>query len=84
MSGGIKIKMSNEEYVRSAAQKYKWKRYYLTQRPVSIGTQPRDLQDFINYDDRKEVNGHMVWAECYYEIELSAEELQRYDMIKGD
>lgn len=76
--------MSNEEYVRSAARKYDWKKYYMLERPVSIGTQPRDMQDFINYDDKTEVNGYMIWAEVYYERELSDRELKIYEMVKGE
>lgn len=57
--------MSNTEYVRHSADKYGWKKYYSTLRPVSMGTQPKDgFMDFINYDDRTEVDGKMVWLSC--------------------
>lgn len=76
--------MSTNEYIRMAAQKNHWKKYYLTLRPVSIGTQPTNgMMDFINYDKRTEANGHMVWAEIYYNRELTVKELQEYDMIRG-
>lgn len=39
--------------------------------------------DFVNYDNRTEVNGKMVWAELYYDRELSAQELKDYELIKG-
>lgn len=45
--------MTNEDYVRQSANKYGWKKYYSTLRPVSMGTQPKDgFMDFVNYDDR--------------------------------
>lgn len=59
-------------------------KYYLTERPVSIGTQPRKgMVDFINYDEKTEINGHMVWAEIYYNRELTEQELHEYEMIRG-
>ena len=68
--------MSNTEYVRQSADKYGWKKYYSTLRPVSMGTQPKDgFMDFVNYDDRTEVDGKMVWAELYYNRELSEKEM---------
>lgn len=33
--------MSDTEYIRSAANKYGWKKYYSVMRPVSIGTAPK-------------------------------------------
>lgn len=44
----------------------------MLERPVSIGTQPKaGMMDFINYNDMTEVDGHMVWAEIYYNRELT-------------
>ncbi len=46
--------MSNAEYVRNAANKYGWKKYYSIMRPVSLGTVPKQgMMDFVNYDDWK-------------------------------
>lgn len=75
--------MSINEYIRQAAQKNHWKKYYSLLRPVSIGTHPKGIEDFINYDDRMEINGYMVWAELYYNRELTKKELTDYEMIKG-
>lgn len=76
-------KMSNEEYIRQNANKYKWNKYYSTLRPVSMGTQPRSgFMDFINYDDRTEVDGKMVWAELYYSRELTEKEMNEYDLVR--
>lgn len=71
------------EYIRQAAQKNHWHKYYSIMRPVSIGTYPKGIEDFINYDVRKEINGHMVWAELYYNRELTQKELEDFEMIRG-
>lgn len=76
--------MSTNEYIRQAAQRNNWKKYYSLLRPVSIGTHPKDgMMDFINYDTRTEVNEHMVWAELYYSRELTEQELVDYEMVRG-
>lgn len=68
--------MSMNEYIRQAAQKNHWIKYYSIMRPVSIGTHPKGMEDFINYDTRTEINGRMVWAELYYSRELTKRNLQ--------
>lgn len=76
--------MSDIDYIRESAKKNGWIKYYTTLRPVSIGSQPKKgFMDFVNYDNRTEVNGKMVWAELYYDRELSAQELKDYELIKG-
>ena len=76
--------MSNEKYIRESAAKYGWIKYYTLLRPVSIGTQPKNgFMDFINYDDRTEIDGKMVWAELYYNRKLSDKEMLDYDLIKA-
>ena len=76
--------MSMEEYIRNAAKKSGWKKYYMVLRPVGIGTQPgAGMMDFINYDDRREMEGRMVWAEIYYDRYLTEKELEDYDMVKA-
>ena len=75
--------MSNERYVRESAAKYEWIKYYALLRLVSIGTQPKNgFMDFINYDNRTEVDGKMVWAELYYNRELTEKEMKDYDLVK--
>ena len=77
--------MSNEEYVRSAAKRNGWVKYYMLERPVSIGTQPRKgFMDFINYDNKTNVNGVFAWAEVYYNRLLDEKELAEYEMAKGE
>lgn len=80
--------MSNTEYIRSAASKYEWIKYYSIMRPVSIGTAPKSgMVDFINYDNRTEIrtnNGVVrAWAELYYNRELTEQELKDYELVKG-
>lgn len=75
--------MSNQEYIRSCAAKKGWRTYYSTLRPVSIGTQPKEgFMDFINYDERTEVDVKMAWAELYYNRELTEKEMRDYDLVK--
>lgn len=80
--------MSNTEYIRSAASKYRWKKYYSVMRPVSIGTVPKTgMMDFINYENRTEIqiNKGVVraWAEVYYNRELTKQELKNFEMVRG-
>lgn len=76
--------MSTNDYIRQSAQKYHWNKYYSVMRSVSIGTHPKNgMMDFINYDCRTEVNGRMVWAELYYNRELTQNEMEEFEMEKG-
>ena len=76
--------MDNTEYIRAAAEKNKWIKYYMLERPVSIGTQPKNgMMDYINYDDKTAVDGHMVWAEIYYNRELTENEMTEYEIVKA-
>ncbi len=80
--------MSNTEYIRSAASKYGWKKYYSIMRPVGIGTASKQgMMDFINYDDRTEIQTvHGIiraWAEIYYNRDLTEQELHDYEMVRG-
>lgn len=77
--------MSNEEYVRSAAKRNGWIKYYMLERPVSIGTQPqKGFMDFVNYDNKINVGTADVWAEVYYDRLLDKTELDKYEMMKGE
>lgn len=76
--------MSDVDYVREEAKKNNWIKYYSILRPVSIGSQPKKgFMDFVNYDNRTEVNGKMVWAELYYDRELTDRELKDYELVRG-
>lgn len=76
--------MNTNDYIRQSSKKYNWHKYYSIMRPVSIGTHPKNgMMDFINYDTRTEVNGHMVWAELYYNRELTQKETEDFEMLRG-
>ncbi len=80
--------MSNTEYIRTAARKYGWKKYYSVMHPVSLGMAPKSgMMDFINYDNRTEIqadNGVIwAWAEIYYDRELTERELYDYEIVRG-
>lgn len=76
--------MSTNDCIRQSAQKYHWHKYYSVMRPVSIGIHPKTgMMDFINYGDRMEVNGRMVWAELYYNRELTQKEMEDFEMVRG-
>ena len=80
--------MSNTEYIRIAANKYGWIKYYSVMRPVSLGTAPNsDMMNFINYDNKMEIrtnNGTIqAWAELYYNRELTEQEMKDYEIVRG-
>lgn len=76
--------MNIRDYIRLQATKQGWVKYYSTLRPVSIGTQPTSgFMDFINYEDRTLMDGKMVWAELYYDHELTRNEMEQYDLIRA-
>jgi len=80
--------MSNEQYIRTAASKYGWNKYYSIMRPVDVGTAPKSgMMDFINYDNRTEIqtnNGVIqAWAEIYYDRELTEKEMRDYEIVRG-
>lgn len=80
--------MSNMDYIRNASDKCGWKRYYLLERPVNIGTVPKSgMMDFINYDDKTEMQTNdgviRVWAEIYYDRELTKKEMNDYEIVRG-
>ena len=79
--------MTTEQYIRTAANKYGWKKYYALERPVSLGTAPKSgMMDFINYDNKTEIqtnNGLIrAWAEIYYNRELTEEETKNYELVR--
>lgn len=76
--------MDIRDYIRKNADKYGWIKYYSVLRPVSIGTQPtKGFMDFINFTERTEIDGKMVWSELYYNRELTDKELSMYELIKA-
>lgn len=57
-------------------------KYYTLNRPVDIGTVPKDFINFINYDTREKINNTNVeaWGEVYYENRLSQKEIKDYEL----
>ena len=57
-------------------------KYYLTERPRSIATQPADYRDWIDYDDRTYISeiGRSVWGVLYYDRQLTPEEIERFEL----
>lgn len=61
-------------------------RYYSTQRPVDIGTFPKPKDNmplaFINYDQRKEVEGGAMraWGELIYLHPLTEKQMDDYEL----
>lgn len=76
--------MNERDYIRNSAKMCNWYKYYSTLRPVGIGTQPKKgFMEFINFDDRIEIEGKMVWAELYYNRPLTETEMKDYELIRG-
>ena len=61
-------------------------RYYILNRPVSIGTQPmRGFVSFENYDQRTFIPqiGREAWGSILYDRELTDKEVREYELAKG-
>lgn len=57
-------------------------RYYLTNRPPSIGTHPRDnCINVVGYDDIKNINGIEAWGYVEYAMPLPQSVLDDYELI---
>lgn len=75
--------MSDESFIKTESARCSWEKYYSVLRPVGIETQPKSgFMGYINYDNRIEVNGKMVWAELYYNRKLTKKEMRDYDLVK--
>lgn len=61
-------------------------RYYSTQRPVDLGTYPKEpdnpLVGFLNYDDRinVEYGAYRAWGEVTYRAPLTPDQLIQYEL----
>lgn len=61
-------------------------RYYSTQRPVDLGTYPKEpdnpLVGFLNYDDRISVEhgAYWAWGEVTYRAPLTTDQLIQYEL----
>ena len=61
-------------------------RYYSTQRPVDIGTYPKEpdnpMVGFLNYDERTSVEhgAYRAWGELFYRAPLTADQMYEYEL----
>lgn len=61
-------------------------KYYILNRPVSIGTQPsRGLINFVNYNQRTFIGeiGREAWGMLKYNRELTDSEVENYELKRG-
>lgn len=61
-------------------------KYYSLQRPVSIGTYPKQgMIEFKNYDERMYVPEicRKAWGELWYERRLENDEAWSYDLLES-
>lgn len=58
-------------------------RYYLTQRPPSIGTQPRGAVSVESFDNKKDFEGINCWGYVEYEKPLTKEQMEEYELTEG-
>lgn len=61
-------------------------KYYLIERPRSIGTQPDGYVDWKDYDQREFIPEirHRAWGELLYDRRLTPEEVKRYELIDAN
>lgn len=61
-------------------------KYYLIERPRSIGTQPDGYVDWKDYDRREFIPEiqHRAWGELLYDRRLTPEEVKRFELIDAN
>lgn len=57
-------------------------KYYLTKRPPSIGTQPKDTTMIVAFDEKKEYDGIPCWGYVEYDRPLTEKELSDYELTR--
>jgi hypothetical protein len=55
-------------------------RYYLTQRPPSIGTHPRGTTEVVAFDERTKIDGIEAWGYVEYSQPLSESQIDDYEL----
>ena len=61
--------------------------YYMTQRPFSIGAQPKEgLVEVEDFDGKKRVEeiGRDAWSRIVYDRELTEQEIEQYEMVPAE
>ena len=59
-------------------------RYYLIHRPVMIGTVPRGMVGYKNFNHMISVDeiGRTAWGYVEYDRELTEKEISEYELVK--
>ena len=58
-------------------------KYYLTMRPPSIGTHPKDIKGITCFATRTKMpDGVMAWAILEYDRELTDKEIFDYELVE--
>jgi hypothetical protein len=57
-------------------------RYYLTQRPPSIGTHPREAIKVESFDTKQEFEGVSCWGYVEYEKALTDKQIEEYELFE--
>lgn len=61
--------------------------YYMTQRPFSIGAQPKEgLVEVEDFDCKKRVEeiGRDAWSRIVYDRELTEQEIDQYELVPAE
>lgn len=79
---GFKAKKGVEATAEAKPTKH---RYYLTQRPASLGTHPKGTTDLVNFDDKQQVDdiGREAWGYVEYDKPLTDAQISDYELTKG-
>ena len=56
------------------------KRYYLTQRPPSIGTHPKGAVNTVAFDYRQDCGGFYAWGYVEYSDPLTDKEIADFEL----
>jgi len=58
-------------------------KYYLLMRPRSIGTNPKDVKGWVDYDERRFIPeiGRHAWGELYYDRQLTDIEVREFELF---
>lgn len=72
---------SFENYFKEEKSLY---RYYLTQKPASIGTQPSGAENITNFDGKQYVNeiGKEAYGYVEYSYKLSKNQMEDYELVE--
>ena len=55
-------------------------RYYLTQRPPSIGTHPKGAAEVVGFDFKQDCGGFRAWGYVEYDEPLSDKEIANFEL----